>query len=506
MLSAAITPGVRNRLLADAYTVQELLDSERGREIVAHAAGGEDHGIDWVKQVVLNDPAGVVAAFEELAVVHPHVEAALRQMASTRTGALSEEQVIDVFLGRSDEEKRTYWSDRRIREAFFDDVCSSQSIGAAREELSHRIDVTLSPARVHLRRGDDERTPEVVWADVEAAFGVEVPVAADLLVDVDDLDHEQLWAIPAFRRACIDRLIGDDLLELKRLLADERLTSAEIRQSLFDALARSHPLQIMSAGGETVVLPSADLGFAKAFWADRRAELQNLDRLVELRGSSKRGTFVDVGANIATQSVHALASGAFDEALLIEPDPRLLPMLKANVALNGLDDQVRVVACAAGAEAGDLELWSSPDNWGDNRLGKAGGDDWTVSTVRVRTIDQILVDQGIDAGDVGLLWIDAQGHEEGVLAGAANLLAGGCDIVGEFWPAVLHAEGRLESTIDAFVSASPTWIDLSSGEVLDRAGLDELARQGIAEGESFYVDLAALRSSPDSTRQPTKES
>lgn len=493
MLSVALTPSVRNRLLADADTVQALLDSPRGREIVDHSPAPRDHGIDWVKQVVLNDPAEVVAAFEDLAVAHHHVDAALQRMASKRTGVLSSEQIIDVFLALPDEAKRAYWKDRRIRKTILDDLCSDSSLATTRAELGERIDAMSSPGVVRIDRGDAQ-SPEIGSGGAEPRFGVEVPAAADLLVEVDRLDYEQLWAIAAFRRAFIDRLTADDLAELKGLLSDARLSNPETRAALFDALADSRPLQIASADGEIIVLPSADIGFAKAFWADHRSELANLDRLSELKGETRRGLFVDVGANLATHSIHALTSCGFDEALLIEPDPRLLPLLKANIALNSLDNRVRVVECAAAAEPGVMELSSSMDNWGDNRLGKITGDEWTISTVRVKTLDQILLDQGIDADHVGVLWIDAQGHEEDVLRGAPSLLSGGCDVVAEFWPAVLDSEGRLASTIDTLVGVSNTWLELSSGRTLDRDGLEEISREGIAEGESYYVDLAALRS------------
>ena len=59
-------------------------------------------------------------------------------------------------------------------------------------------------------------------------------------------------------------------------------------------------------------------------------------------------------------------------------------------------------------------------------------------TVPVRTLDELLAEQGVNARDVRLAWVDIQGHEGFFLDGARATLAGGggggAPVVSEFWP------------------------------------------------------------------------
>ena len=60
--------------------------------------------------------------------------------------------------------------------------------------------------------------------------------------------------------------------------------------------------------------------------------------------------FVDVGANIGTQTVHALRAGPFSRAVAFEPEPRNAKLLNMNLAANGMTARVTVFAKAAGAD------------------------------------------------------------------------------------------------------------------------------------------------------------
>jgi FkbM family methyltransferase len=414
MLSRAITPGVENRLLGDPAVVERLLNTERAAEIMDHRPAPSGKNVDWVAQVALNDPAGVVETLISLAAVHPHVDAALDRLTAGRAPLLTEEQVVDVFLSLDEFDRNKYWANGRIRSAFIDTL----------------------------------------------------------------LDEH-------------------DLLGLRMLLQSKRFDAPGVRQALFDELAHSQKYQLSVNVDETVVIPSDDLGFGKAYWAGREQELAHLDRFLALRQAGNPSSdkyFVDVGANIATHTIRALTSGGFSSAVAVEPDPRLLPLLKANIALNQLDKRVTVAENAAGDRQGEATLWCSETNWGDNRLTGKAGDGWYEIKVPVQTVDQILDTAGVGSSDVGVLWVDVQGHESEVLDGAGGIIGNGCDIVVEFWPAVLSSEGRLSDTVDKLLAISERWIDLETGDPVDRARLQEIQEIGIAVGESYYVDLALIHS------------
>lgn len=120
-------------------------------------------------------------------------------------------------------------------------------------------------------------------------------------------------------------------------------------------------------------------------------------------------TFVEVGGNIGTTTLQAAKRAA--RCVVVEPDPGNLQLLRANVAANDLADRVEVVAGAATAESGVVRLERSAKNHGDHRVSETG----EVEVPAVR-LDDVIADHEVT--DIGLLWLDTQGHEAQVLAGA----------------------------------------------------------------------------------------
>ena len=142
------------------------------------------------------------------------------------------------------------------------------------------------------------------------------------------------------------------------------------------------------------------------------------------------GVFVDVGANICTQSVYASLSGRFARVLALEPSPAEFELLGINVRLNGLTGTVDCRQVAVGAKASSMALALNAVNRGDHRLVEEPGANCVA--VNVLPLDAILEGEGIDAAEVGLVWIDVQGHEPQVCEGMPRVLAAGVPLVIEF--------------------------------------------------------------------------
>jgi FkbM family methyltransferase len=151
-------------------------------------------------------------------------------------------------------------------------------------------------------------------------------------------------------------------------------------------------------------------------------------KVVSLLASEQRSTtdkiFLDIGANIGTQTVYALVQNDFARAVSIEPYHRNLLALQTNVAINNLTDRVTIVPNAAGSAAGKMRLSIDEQNSGAHSLHAA------VSTGRTAyveidtvTIDGVLASRSIDPQDIGLVWIDVEGFEAEVLQGATKLVA-----------------------------------------------------------------------------------
>ena len=146
----------------------------------------------------------------------------------------------------------------------------------------------------------------------------------------------------------------------------------------------------------------------------------------------KGGWFIDVGANIGTQTVYAMRSGHFCGAIAIEPDPHNFDLLQRNIKLNGLDDRVRLVQAAASCCQGHALLRLDEKNFGAHRIvPDTPTPSGRLERVVTLTVDEILARQDINPTDVGFVWIDVEGHEVEVLRGMPLVRGCGVPIVSE---------------------------------------------------------------------------
>lgn len=147
--------------------------------------------------------------------------------------------------------------------------------------------------------------------------------------------------------------------------------------------------------------------------------------LLDERGESTAGrVFVDVGANIGTTCLPAVAHLGFARAIAIEPYRPNAQLLRANANLNELAELVDVVEAAASDYEGEATFAAGKPTTRRRHRAGAGTlrSDGAGEAVRVVTVDDELTRQGVAADDVGLLWADVMGHEARVALGARKLL------------------------------------------------------------------------------------
>ena len=125
---------------------------------------------------------------------------------------------------------------------------------------------------------------------------------------------------------------------------------------------------------------------------------------------------VDVGANVGLHTLLAAACGA--DVIALEPLPAARAMLERNVARNGLNGRVTVLAAGAAAVRGELTFTDGPSCL--NHVvgpGEAPG-------VPVRKVPVVPLDEVVPDGRPGMmLKIAVEGFEAEVLRGATRLLA-----------------------------------------------------------------------------------
>jgi FkbM family methyltransferase len=236
------------------------------------------------------------------------------------------------------------------------------------------------------------------------------------------------------------------------------------------------------------VIPTDDENLGRMFFLKGgRSELSTVRRAeAHLRkfGAWRGSTLVDVGANIGTTTVCGLVAGTFGSAVAIEPAPKNLRLLKANLALNDLLDRVTVVAAAAGDAEGEAFLQLSDHNVGAHQIADEG------LPVRLVTIQSLAV----DPDDVALLWMDVQGHEGHVLAGAGGLIDAGVPYVLEYYPNLLRKAGRWDTICETFERYEFV-IDLRTKKpepIAAREATDRVPEM-LAERDARYTDLLVFR-------------
>lgn len=135
-------------------------------------------------------------------------------------------------------------------------------------------------------------------------------------------------------------------------------------------------------------------------------------------GNPDGAVFVDVGAHAGKYSVLVGRLLRNRETVLaVEPDPANFAALRANLALNELRN-VRPLNLGCWSEDGTRVLHRDPRNIGGHSLVEARGREGVP--VRVRTLDGILSDEGVDHVDV--LKVDVERAEAHVFRGARGTL------------------------------------------------------------------------------------
>jgi FkbM family methyltransferase len=197
-------------------------------------------------------------------------------------------------------------------------------------------------------------------------------------------------------------------------------------------------------------------------------KFQNAVALLRARGlvGDRIERLYDIGANIGTICVPAVTRGLAASAVAIEPHPLNCRLLRANIALNGLHDRFVVAECAAAAvDGGEATLEVNERNWGDHRIApvasavaeEQGESARPRIAVPMRSIDAIAA----EAGAPTLLWMDTQGFEGFVLAGASGVLAARPPLVTEYWPYSLRRVGGY-AAFHAAIAGYRHFIDLDA--------------------------------------------
>jgi FkbM family methyltransferase len=220
----------------------------------------------------------------------------------------------------------------------------------------------------------------------------------------------------------------------------------KLREVFFSSAVELTPYLAVEAGEEVFFVATDDAGlgrqlFVKGIRKDMAHLRMAVGLLEELGIRSAGSTFVEVGANIGTTTVTALRRHHFGRGVALEPAPANFRVLRLNLVANEVDSDVTALQVAVADTEEERPLALSGKSSGAHVLAPAVPKN-PASTVVVQavTLDGLVARGVVDPAVVGLLWIDAAGHETEVIAGASLLVGAGVPLVtalrprSESWP------------------------------------------------------------------------
>lgn len=182
----------------------------------------------------------------------------------------------------------------------------------------------------------------------------------------------------------------------------------------------------------------------KPEWKEKRHLARALQALEHAGVAVSRAVFVDVGAHVGTTAITAVRRFGFRSALAFEPEESNFRLLRANVGVNGLEDEIQTFNVAVSNRVGTAQLKLRPSFGSKHRLVEdADAAGQSTVTVPLTTLDRLVDEGALEPARAGLLWLDVEGHELETLQGARRLLGRSVPIVMEFIPRALRHGGRL---------------------------------------------------------------
>jgi FkbM family methyltransferase len=271
----------------------------------------------------------------------------------------------------------------------------------------------------------------------------------------------------------------------------------------FQCLADLTPIAANSVHGQpTYLFSTHDVFIGAAVYTAGHYEEDHLRWILDFLGQPQRDrVVVEVGANIGTTTVPLLTRYGAATVEAFEPDPLNYDLLRCNLILNQVEGRALVRPYAISDAHHDVELELCSFNLGDHRVRVSGlqpprqhlfGEDQRTSiTVPARRLDEA-VSSPPEA--IGLVWVDAQGHEAHILEGAGNLLDGHIPWTIEYWPYALRRQGRLEELHRIIAKCFAQIVDVRASRAGGRevfVEADELERLDERLGDD-YTDFILI--------------
>jgi FkbM family methyltransferase len=289
-----------------------------------------------------------------------------------------------------------------------------------------------------------------------------------------------LWTLPTFERAgALDPVTGLKTKVSAKLSIGERKVDSMEKISNHATIVFEDKSYFFSHSDEKDHIYSI---------IKNRGEFYEQELLSALRPLLSPGDWVvDVGANIGCHSVY-FAGVCGCNVIAFEPNPVAANILRKNIELNGLENQVQVHQIALGSHAGTGSIVSPDDhNLGMAEVLRADGDTGTVQIG--------LMSDYIGSNRIRLIKIDAEGMDLEVLRGSVSVIErdrSAVTIEASSRDSFLKISGMLEPygyTSAGSFNYTPTHLFVEDDGTQAHRTLQLISRQIAVD----YIDHAALR-------------
>lgn len=187
---------------------------------------------------------------------------------------------------------------------------------------------------------------------------------------------------------------------------------------------------MIAQGQETYVVITGDMAVGYPLFMQGESDFSKfVDAISLLRDAKGRSCDVlwDIGANIGSICIPALARNFVKKAVAFEPENQLFKLLRANTILNGVDGRIECHNTALGNFRGSVELTMSHGNTGDYRIAgllleddAMGESSRQKQSVEIRPLDDFR--ESFDENST-LIFMDVQGYEGLILSGSTQILS-----------------------------------------------------------------------------------
>jgi FkbM family methyltransferase len=201
---------------------------------------------------------------------------------------------------------------------------------------------------------------------------------------------------------------------------DNYRAAAQFRKLMLSIVARENmSVHYDTCYGFHLLLPAWDANVVGAA-AEGRMFNRQLTKILS-RVIRPGDTVVDGGANVGFYSLVAanLLKG-HGIVVSFEPDPRNIPFLRANAALNGFSELIRVEPRALSNAESNLDFWYSPrTSWGGSLVRMPNSSD-VCMRVPASRLDVFRSSENL--GRIDVIKLDLEGAEPLALQGMADAL------------------------------------------------------------------------------------